>query len=194
MRHGTGPLPAAGNGVAFVQEGHHDFRASFSRQRDAATAFVKNNTERTVRVSDHGWGLESVRIRIGGDSFCDSSSIRLSFIITNNDTGKSLKFFSGPWGAWGMVRLLSQETEIERLDLYGRHHEVFGFQLLPFQEQWTEAAVCGLHGSFGSGATSLQPQLGTTEAGERAAVMHKLHLSLFESKKIIPLRFCPLAS
>ena len=98
-------------------------------------------------------------------------------------------------GAWGTVRLLSQGTEIERLDLYGRHHELFGFQLLPFQDQWTEAAVCGLHGSWDTVlgvSKSLQPQLGVIEKNERAFVMHKLHLSLFNSHKILPLRFCPL--
>ena len=87
---------------------------------------------------------------------------------------------------------MSQGTEIERLDLYGRHHELYGFQLLPFQDQWSEAAVCGLHGSWESGLDKLQPKLGKIQPGERQAVLHKLHLSLFNSHKILPLRFCPL--
>ena len=114
------------------------------------------------------------------------------FTISNRDTTKDLKFWSGPWSAWGTVRLLSQGTEIERLDLYGRHHELFGFQLLPFQDQWTEAAVCGLHGSWDTGMNQLQPRVGRIEKGKSAVVMHKLHLSLFESKRNLPLRFCPL--
>jgi hypothetical protein len=91
-----------------------------------------------------------------------------------------------------MVRLLSQGTEIERIDLYGRHHEVFGFQLLQFQDQWSEAAVCGLHGAWESGLDQLQPKVGKVNRGSRVVVMHKLHLSLFNSHKILPLRFCPL--
>jgi len=137
-------------------------------------------------------GTRTARIVVGGDAFCDSSSVRLMFTINNLDTAKDLKFWSGPWGAWSTVRLLSQGREIERLELYGRHHELFGFQLLPFNDQWTEAAVTGLHGSFDATLGQLQPLVGKIEKGERAIVMHKLHLSLFESKKILPLRFCPL--
>ena len=140
-------------------------------------------------------GTRSCRISIGSDGFCDSSSVRLVFTINNLDTAKDMKFWAGPWAAWGTVRLLSQGTELERLDLYGRHHELFGFQLLPFQDQWTEAAVCGLHGSWdtiGGNMDQLQPKVGKIEKGERAIVMHKLHLSLFNSHKILPLRFCPL--
>ena len=137
-------------------------------------------------------GTRTCRIPIGSDGFCDSSSVRLEFTINNLDSAKDMKFWAGPWGAWGTVRLLSQGTEIERVDIYGRHHELFGFQLLPLQDQWTEVAVCGLHGSWEAGMEQLQPKEGKIEKSERAIVMHKLHLSLFNSHKILPLRFCPL--
>ena len=89
----------------------------------------------------------NVTIRLGTDHFIDSTSIRLAFSIVNKDTSKNLQPMAGPWSCWANVRLLSQGTLIEELPMYGRHHELFGFQLLPFQEQWSEAAVCGLHGS-----------------------------------------------
>jgi len=137
-------------------------------------------------------GTRTCRVNIGSDGFCASESVRLTFVINNLDAAKSLRFKGGPWCAWAAVRLLSQGTEIERFDFYGRHHELYGFQLLPFQDQWTEASVCGLHGSWDAGATQLQPKLGRIEQSERAFVMHKLHLSLFNSHKILPLRMCPL--
>ena len=139
-------------------------------------------------------GTRNCRISVGSDGFCDASSVRLVFTINNHDTTKSLKFWSGAHGAWSSVRLLSQGTEIERIDQYGRHHEVFANKLLPFQEQWAEAAVCGLGGSWDwQGAQDqMYPKEGRIEPNERAIVMHKLHLSLFNSQKILPLRFCPL--
>ena len=139
-------------------------------------------------------GTRNCRIVVGSDGFCDASSVRLVFTINNHDTTKSLKFWSGAHGAWSAVRLLSQGTEIERIDHYGRHHEVFANKLLPFQDQWAEAAVCGLGGSWDwQGAQDqMYPKEGRIEPNERAVVMHKLHLSLFNSQKILPLRFCPL--
>ena len=89
-------------------------------------------------------GTRNCRIVIGSDGFCDASSVRLVFTINNHDTTRRLKFWSGAHGAWSSVRLLSQGTEIERIDNYGRHHEVFAFKLLPFQDQWAETSVCGL--------------------------------------------------
>ena len=75
-------------------------------------------------------GTTQCRIQIGSDGFCDSSSVRLAFTVQNTDATKDLAPNGGPWCA---VRLMSQGTELERIDLYGRHHELFGFQLLiPF--------------------------------------------------------------
>ena len=136
-------------------------------------------------------GTRTARIRIGGDSFCDSSSVRLSFTIVNKEN-KSILPYTGPWGCFGTVRLLSNGTEIERVDMYGRHHELFGLQLLPLNDQWSEAAVCGLHGSWDNTTSVLQPKLGRIQAGASLTVMHKLHLGVFQSQKILPLRFCPL--
>ena len=130
-------------------------------------------------------GTRNCRIVVGSDGFCDASSVRLVFTINNHDTTKSLKFWSGAHGAWSSVRLLSQGTEIERIDQYGRHHEVLAFKLLPFQDQWAEAAVCGLGGSWDqTGAQDqMYPKEGRIEPNERAVVMHKLHLSMFNSQK-----------
>jgi len=142
-------------------------------------------------------GTRNCRIVIGSDGFCDASSVRLVYTLHNNDTTlRELSPKTGPWGAWSQVRLLSQGTEIERIDHYGRHHELFAWRLLPFQDQWAEAAVCGLHGSWALNGiqdlSGLTPKTGFVAAGQSVICMHKLHLSIFNSQKILPLRFCPL--
>jgi len=136
-----------------------------------------------------------VTIKLGTDHFIDASSVRLSFGLVNRDGSKNLQPYGGPWCCWANVRLLSQGTLIEELPMYGRRHELFGYQLLEFQDQWSEAAVCGLGGSRDTVNGLMeagQPQIGRIEPGERASVLHKLHLSLFNSGKILPSRFMPL--
>ena len=137
----------------------------------------------------------NVTIKLGTDHFIDASSIRLSFSLVNTDSSKNLQPMGGPWCCWANVRLLSQGTLIEELPMYGRHHELFGYQLLPFQQQWSEAAVCGLHGSWDTANGLMyqgQPKIGKIEPLERASILHKLHLSLFNTGKILPSRFMPL--
>jgi hypothetical protein len=45
-------------------------------------------------------GNRHFRIRLGGDDFVDSSSIRLQYTIENLDGTNALKPLTGPWGAW----------------------------------------------------------------------------------------------
>jgi len=64
-----------------------------------------------------------------------------------------------------------------------------------FQEQWAEAAITGMGGSWATANTEIQdnePQVGKIEPLERFTVLHKMHLSLFNSKKALPVRFMPL--
>lgn len=128
-------------------------------------------------------GTRTARIRLGGDAFCDSSSVRLSFVIRNKDPLKYLKPLVGPWGCWAAVRVLSNGTEIERLDMYCRHHELFGYQLLPFNDQWSEAAVCGLHGSWDNTTSVLQPALGTID---RNGSLTSYILGFSKARKFFP--------
>ena len=140
-------------------------------------------------------GTKTCRIRIGGDAFVDSSSVRLMFTISNKDGAKLLKPFGGPWCCFDSVRLLSQGVEIDNYPHYGRHHELFGWNLLPYQEQWGEAAVCGMGGSFVTTSDELssnEPNVGRIPAGDGYTVIHKLHCSLFNQKKALPIRLMPL--
>lgn len=158
--------------------------------------FVVAYPQSASTISLTGGQGKECRIRLGGDNHIDASSVRLMFTINNRSTTASLQPYQGPWTCWGRVRLLSQGREIENIPLYGRHHELFGYQLQTFQDQWAESSVCGLGGSWASfsdtAITGSQPKTGKIEAGERAVCMHRLHLSLFSTAKILPVRFMPL--
>ena len=125
----------------------------------------------------------------------DASSARLMFTIENTSADKNLVFLgSGPWTCFSTVRLLSGGVEIDHLDQYGRWHE-WSYLTLPWADQWAEQAVCGWAGSFdavGGRLESGQPEKGIVQPGEKITVMMKLNLSLFNSGKLLPLRFLPL--
>ena len=53
MRHGRRAEAAAGDGVAFVEQGHHDLGAGLGGKLDAAVAFVEDDAEWAVSVGDH---------------------------------------------------------------------------------------------------------------------------------------------
>ena len=64
------------------------------------------------------------------------------------------------------------------------------------QEQYGEAAITGLHGSWAvDGETPLptnRPKLGGIPANTSYTVMHKLGLSVFSQQKLIPTRYMPI--
>jgi hypothetical protein len=58
-------------------------------------------------------GTRTVRIRLGGEGFIDPSSVRLQYTIVNGEATKWMRPYTGPWGVWGTVRLLSGGSEID---------------------------------------------------------------------------------
>ena len=138
-------------------------------------------------------GTRTCRIRLGGDDFVDASSIRLVFTIINGDTANSLVPLTGPWGCLSQVYLRSNGTELENIPNYGRHHQMFGWNFLSLQEQWGEAAVTGMAGSWGTGDAILNyPAMGVIPANGSYTVMMKLHLGLLSSGKLLPTRYAPM--
>ena len=138
-------------------------------------------------------GNRTFRVRLGGDDFVDSSSIRLMYRITNTDGTNALKPLTGPWGAWSQLYLRSNGVQLDDIPMYGRFHEMHGFKLLPFTEQWTEASVCGMGGSWAANGTpSNVPAIGTIAANGSFTVIHKVHASLFNSQRYLPCRYMPL--
>jgi hypothetical protein len=94
---------------------------------------------------------------------------------------------------WGQVCLRSNGVEIDNLPYYGRFHQQYGFNQLSMLEQYGEAGICGLSGSWDAANNAgNQPALGTIAANGSYTVIHKLHLSLFASGKLLPVRYSPL--
>jgi len=140
-------------------------------------------------------GTRTARIRLGGDDFVDSSSVRLMYTITETGGSNSLVPASGPWGAWSQLYLRSNGVELDNIPMYGRFHQQFGHNQLPLDQQFGESAVCGMGGSWGggpTGPTAPAPSMGTIAAAGSYTVMHKVYTSLFSSGKLLPTRYAPL--
>ena len=142
-------------------------------------------------------GTRTVRIRLGGDEFVDPQSIRLQFTIVNGDATRRLVTIGGPWCFWQQVYLRSGGCELDNIPQYGRFHQQYMFNQLSMQEQYGEAAITGLHGSWdssgGAGVNPTnRPKVGAIEAGGSYTVMHKLGLNVMNSGKLIPARYMPL--
>lgn len=138
-------------------------------------------------------GTRTVRIRLGGDDFIDASSIRLQFTINETGGANPLTPAAGPWGAWSQVYLRSNGVELDNIPQYGRFHQQYGWNQLSLLEQFGEAGVCGMGGSWvTTGVATNQPAMGTIAAGGSYTVLHKMYLSLFSSGKLLPTRYAPL--
>ena len=68
----------------------------------------------------------------------------------------------------------------------------FGWRMLSQAEQYGEAGVCGMGGSWDPTSPQSVPTMGTIAANGSYTVMHKLHFSLFNSDKLLPVRYSPL--
>ena len=138
-------------------------------------------------------GNRVCRIRLGGDDFVDSSSVRLMYTITNLDGTNPLTPLCGPWGMWSQLYLRSNGVEIDNIPHFGRFCEMHAFKLLPFADQWAESAVCGLGGSWpATGVPTNTPKMGTIAANASYTVIHKVPASLFNSGRFLPCRYVPL--
>jgi len=134
-------------------------------------------------------GTRTVRLRLGGDDFIDASSVRILFTINNLDGTNPLKPVSGPWGVWQQVFLRSGGVELDNIPYYNRFHQQFGWNHLSQLEQFGQVGIEGMHTTF---PLSGQPQVGEIPAGASFTCMHKLHLSLLSSGKLLPTRYAPL--
>jgi len=138
-------------------------------------------------------GTRTCRIRLGGDDFIDPNSVRLMYTI--NETGgvsnSTLQPVAGPWGCFSQVYLRSNGVELDNIPQYGRFHQQYGFNQLSMADQFGEAAITGMEGSWGNGSSN-QPRMGTIAAGTSYTVMHRLYLSMFNQSKMLPTRYAPL--
>ena len=138
-------------------------------------------------------GTKTCRIRLGGDDFVEASSIRIQHTINETGGSAALVPLSGPWGVFGQVYLRSNGQELDNIPSYGRFHQQYGWNQLSQLEQFGEAGICGMGGSWSTGTGSTnRPAMGTIAASSSYTVIHKLHLSLFSSGKKLPTRYAPL--
>ena len=133
----------------------------------------------------------TVRIRLGGDEFINPNSVRLQYTIVNNHATNQLNPASGPWGMWGQVYERSGGVEISNIPNYGRFHQQFGWNHLSMEEQFGEAGLCGMGGSWGNGSQN-NPELGVILGRASYTVMHRLHTTLLTTSKLLPTRYMPL--
>jgi hypothetical protein len=86
---------------------------------------------------------------------------------------------------------MSNGVLLDDLPSYGRFHEQYGWNQLSQAQQFGEVGVCGFAGSETTGSKN-RPAMGTIAANASYTVMHPLHLSLFSSGKLLPVRYAPL--
>ena len=139
-------------------------------------------------------GVRTVRIRLGGNDWFDPASLRLVYTIQNTDANANLCPSCGPWGPFGLVRLLSGGVELDNIPMYHRHHELHGWRLSTMEEQakegvfgwasaWTNQTVAG---------NTPHPNQGYLAPTASLTVSFKPLLSVFTSGKAIPCRYMPL--
>ena len=135
----------------------------------------------------------TVRLRLGGDDFVDAASVRVVYTISETGGTNPLVPLCGPWGCWSQAFLRSNGTELDNIPYYGRFHQQFLWNQLTNLQQFGEAGLCGMSGSWATtGTPSNQPSMGTIAANGSYTVIHKLGLSLFNSNKLLPTRYASL--
>lgn len=133
--------------------------------------------------------VRTVRLRLGGNDWTDSASVRLVYTLQNTDgQGRNLVPVCGPWGPFGLVRLMSGGVEIDRIDQMNRAHELHGWRLQTIEHQAAEA-VYGWSSAWTGGP---HPNQGYIADGQSVTVSSKPMLSVFTSGKAIPNRMLPL--
>ena len=84
-------------------------------------------------------GTKTCRIRLGGNDFVDPSTIRLMYTLTNTHATAPLCPTVGPWGPFGLMRLLSNGCEVDNIPAYNRFHELHAWRLLTMEQQASES-------------------------------------------------------
>ena len=133
-------------------------------------------------------GTKTCRIRLGGNDFVDPSSIRLMYTLTNTHATAPLCPTVGPWGPFGLMRLLSNGCEVDNFPAYNRFHELHAWRLMTMEQQASEA-VYGWHSAWNG---TPHPSPGQIAPGASITVSFKPLLSLFTAGKSLPLRYSPL--
>ena len=137
-------------------------------------------------------GTRTFRIRIGGEDFIDPNSVRLQYTIQHAGTiMQGMQPLTGPWGAWSQMYCRSNGVELDNIPNYNRFHQQFGWNQLTRAEQFGSVGVEGFHVAAQTPDNDFKPRVGVIGA-RPITVMHRLHLSLFNSGKLLPTKYAPL--
>jgi hypothetical protein len=175
-----------------VRYGMKPLSADISAQTQLCIAKNDGDSSLTPSASSN-----TARFTIATESktgFACPQSVRLYYTIKTTTT--EFKPLTGPWGIWANATLWVKAgtTMLENIPLYGRHHTMFGWNLLSRDEQyeefnhgWAAAPTTNKTSSvytFTDTATPVQP---TIPVSTSCAVSHTIELSLFRQRKLLAL-------
>ena len=138
-------------------------------------------------------GTKVLKMVLTGDSWLVPDSVRLMFTLSNNGDGdKRSRTLSGPHSFWRRMRVLCGGQVVEDFD-YARTHEMLS--LLHSSENRDDDDVEGFGQRYddaaNAGAAAAHTLPGIA-AGESRKVSFKLLSGLFNQKKWLPIRYCPI--
>jgi hypothetical protein len=138
-------------------------------------------------------GTKVLKIQLNGDQWLDPSTVRLMFTLNNDDADlvKALRPISGPWAFWRRLRVMCGGALVEDFE-YNRTHEML--HIMESEDKRKNDMVecaCGTHLDFVPGTLDSSNMLGFG-GGKKRTFSMKLMSGLFNQKKYLPLRFCPI--
>ena len=154
--------------------------ASYVTDRKFVTFWPQGSSEYKVTG-----GVKVIKININGTDWLDPSSIKLHFIVKNNDTANPLRpFVTGIHNWFRRLRVIIGGQVVEDIDNYNRVCQMFTLmmdkhkQLNDSIESWT-----------GTDDLNTPVLLG---AGSSAVCMGSLFAGIFNQDKYLPVKYCPI--
>ena len=120
------------------------------------------------------------------EGWLDPATLRLAFKLHNLSATDTLQLASGPWCLFSQLRLLIGGVECERIDLYGRQHELFRHLLMP--NDWNIESSVEDGTEYNSGSyPQVQPKL--IGPGQSLSLNLTPLLGILNCGKYLPLRY-----
>ena len=154
--------------------------ASYVIDRKFVTFWPQGSSE--YKVSG---GVKVIKININGTDWLDPSSMKLHFIVKNEDTALGLQpFVNGVHNWFRRLRVIIGGQVVEDIDNYNRVCQMFTLmmdknkQLNDSIESWT-------------GTTSLDTPA-TLGSNSQAVCLGSLFAGIFNQDKYLPVKYCPI--
>ena len=154
--------------------------ASYVTDRKFVTFWPQGSSEYKVTG-----GVKVIKININGTDWLDPSSVKLHFIVKNNDATTTLRpFVNGIHNWFRRLRVIIGGQVVEDIDNYNRVCQMFTLmmdkhkQLNDSIESWT-----------GTDDLDTPALLGATSS---AVCMGSLFAGIFNQDKYLPVKYCPI--